>query len=102
MIAQILNRNFVLERMQRASANKDRVARGAPGDPGLAALLEESGLTAEGLRAALEEMERAAANESARPVDPIEGWAYIPRGEIVSLFQSALEEFYGGAGQPPL
>src|SRR5262249_4927803 len=83
------------------AANKDRVVREAERDADFATLLAESGLTAESLRTALEEIAQAATDEAAQAAAPVEGRAYIPRGEVVSLFQSALEEFYTAGGAPP-
>jgi hypothetical protein len=94
MIAQLLQREFVLGRMRRARTLEGDLANRAASDPSLAALFQGVRVQTDEVRNALNEIEAAAARESAKPSKPIEEEVYIPQDRIVSLFQSALEEYY--------
>jgi len=94
MIAQILNRTFLLSQLNEVSAFLEGSRPAALADKELEEAARAAGLTAEQLRVAVQELQVAAARESKRTPASADEEAFINRDPVLSLYQSALERFY--------
>jgi hypothetical protein len=94
MLAQLLKRDFMLKSME--TLNHDMVVQAelyAKADPEVLHLMEQAELGPEDLRVAREEFDAAIKRETTRDTDPLADVAFFPRDAVVSLAQSALQEF---------
>lgn len=94
MLAQLLKRDFMLKSMQ--TLNHDMFVQAeqyAQDDPEVRNLMDQAGLGLEDLRVAREEFDAAIKREIVRDTDDLVGSAFFPRDPVISLAQSALQEF---------
>jgi len=94
MLAQLLQRDFILKSTQKLSqtisAQSDDYRTG---NRDVLKLMEEREVTVEDLRRAAAEMKKALRQEAKREPDATDNDAYFPRHPVIGLTQSALQEF---------
>lgn len=94
MLAQLLNREFLLKSMEKLSQGiKEQAEHYDKGDPAVAKLMEEAGVDVDDLRRAGDEFEEALGREKPRLREKLDDIAFFPRDPVLGLAQSALQQF---------
>lgn len=94
MIAQLLQREFMLKSMKQLTQTiQQQIDECRQGDSEVLKLMEKFKLTVEDLNKAAAEIESAASREELRASESLDTMAYFPRDAVVSMAQSALQEF---------
>ena len=94
MLAQLLKRDFMLKSMKTLSHGMlQQAQRHAQADPDVLQLLNQFELDIRDLQVASEEFDAAIKREIARETAELVNSAFFPRDPVVSLAQSALQEF---------
>ena len=94
MLTQLLKRDFVLKSMQTLKhAMAVQAEQYARADPYVVDLMDQAELGPEDLRVAREEFDAAIKREITRDPNTLIDAAYFPRDPVLSLAQSALQEF---------
>lgn len=93
MIAQILDRDFLLDRARYAIRLREEVAGGTV-PPELAKSLQERGISLDDLRQVLDDLKQAAETTEAEPSKEVDRFAFVSSDRTLGLMQSALEQFY--------
>jgi hypothetical protein len=94
MLAQLLTRDFMLKSMR--TLNRGMIVQAqeyAQADPEVTKLMAHAEVNAEDLRVARDEFDAAIKRETSRNTDELVDSAFFPRDAVISLAQSALQEF---------
>ena len=94
MLAQLLKREFMLKSMQTLNHGMLVQAEGyAQADPDVLNLMNQAEVDVNDLRVAHDEFEAAIKRETIRATDDLADAAFFPRDAVISVAQSALQEF---------
>lgn len=94
MLSQLLSRDFMLKSVGTlAQTMSAQAGLHADGDADLAKLMEEAYVSEDDLRRAAAEFEEAVRREAARQPEEHDGVAFFPRDPVMSIAQSALQQF---------
>jgi len=94
MLAQLLKRDFVLKSLEKLNGGiREQAAGYVKADPNIRELLDQSGLAIDDLHDTRNEFEAAIARDAARAPAELDDAVFFPRDAVVSLAQSALQQF---------
>jgi hypothetical protein len=94
MIEQMLNRDFLEQRLRRIADLCDRVVVKGEAPPEFEDAIEKAGMKREEVMPVLEDLRRAAKELASSRSTPLEKRAFIGRDATVSLIQSVLDDHF--------